>query len=530
MRQTTLCAVIAAVALSCSGVRASLTILKSDGNPASAAEATKVYNPVTGGWDITLLDLYAPGLFTEYNIHGDAGETIDNVIIDVPCLEDTHGDCLIAGSPVIVRIISDPPGGVSSVENVLQTGTAETILSDVDVTQDIGAVEVESIGILRAGRDVLGPIIATNKDNPNKGINTIEAQRHILGDIKAENGRIVLILAYGSIGTQESPVKLHAKHRIVQIASYDWIWSDVNTRVNGGAGYIYKISTYNFSGSFEAEKVDYNPYNGKAGNIEFLDHFEGTVTIGKSFDDPNHRMTLPPAGLMGQIIINADSVSGGTWSAPVHIGPVGEPGSVTLTGPDYTQTAAEIGGGSVGLVPFSLHEQSCDPISGETVLVGTPPEPVYVKLRQYGPVMVNGTDPLFIERRQTGSTGSFTDVPLDAFDISSDPTDANTILVGPAPGETGFEDGYEYRITPTDQLRCDVLGSPAVQWHSPYYVSIEGAKCPADIDSSGEVDVLDLLTMLGQWGPAFDSPADIDSSGTVDVTDLLILLGAWGPC
>ncbi len=57
--------------------------------------------------------------------------------------------------------------------------------------------------------------------------------------------------------------------------------------------------------------------------------------------------------------------------------------------------------------------------------------------------------------------------------------------------------------------------------------------CPADLDNSGAVDVKDLLTLLGAWGPCpkkGDCLADFDNTGDVDVKDLLFLLGAWGPC
>ena len=62
-------------------------------------------------------------------------------------------------------------------------------------------------------------------------------------------------------------------------------------------------------------------------------------------------------------------------------------------------------------------------------------------------------------------------------------------------------------------------------------VSIEGVPpCPADLDGNGEVNTIDLLILLGNWGPNPGSPADIDGNGVVNTIDLLILLGNWGPC
>ena len=53
--------------------------------------------------------------------------------------------------------------------------------------------------------------------------------------------------------------------------------------------------------------------------------------------------------------------------------------------------------------------------------------------------------------------------------------------------------------------------------------------CPADLNSSGEVDGTDLGLLLGAWGTN-NPAADLNDSGNVDGTDLGLLLGAWGAC
>ena len=54
---------------------------------------------------------------------------------------------------------------------------------------------------------------------------------------------------------------------------------------------------------------------------------------------------------------------------------------------------------------------------------------------------------------------------------------------------------------------------------------------PGDVNGDGKVDVLDLLIVLGDWGPCppppEECPADINGDGVVDVLDLLIVLGNW---
>lgn len=51
-----------------------------------------------------------------------------------------------------------------------------------------------------------------------------------------------------------------------------------------------------------------------------------------------------------------------------------------------------------------------------------------------------------------------------------------------------------------------------------------------DLNCDDEVAVVDLLAVLGKWGPCPQPcPEDLDRDGEVGVTDLLIQLGNWGP-
>jgi hypothetical protein len=53
--------------------------------------------------------------------------------------------------------------------------------------------------------------------------------------------------------------------------------------------------------------------------------------------------------------------------------------------------------------------------------------------------------------------------------------------------------------------------------------------CPADLDDDGEVEIDDLLIVLGRWGSS-DWAADLNGDGVVDVDDLLIVIQFWGDC
>jgi hypothetical protein len=54
--------------------------------------------------------------------------------------------------------------------------------------------------------------------------------------------------------------------------------------------------------------------------------------------------------------------------------------------------------------------------------------------------------------------------------------------------------------------------------------------CRWDLDDSGDVDIGDLLALLGSWGQAGVNPADFDCDGSVGITDFLTLLAQWGGC
>ena len=51
--------------------------------------------------------------------------------------------------------------------------------------------------------------------------------------------------------------------------------------------------------------------------------------------------------------------------------------------------------------------------------------------------------------------------------------------------------------------------------------------CPADLDNDGDVDLVDLATLLSAFGTTA-ATADLDCNGSVGLTDLTILLANFG--
>ena len=54
--------------------------------------------------------------------------------------------------------------------------------------------------------------------------------------------------------------------------------------------------------------------------------------------------------------------------------------------------------------------------------------------------------------------------------------------------------------------------------------------CDGDIDSDERVDVVDLLAVIGSWGPCGGCEADLDGNGDVGIADLLGVIENWGQC
>lgn len=501
---------------------AAIVITKSNGAPVPDGSATVTFNPKTGGWNVQLLQLYLQWGDTVFEIHGNGGETIDTIVSAV------NGPP--AGSPVIIRVLSDAPGGVLTVHNIIQTGNAETLLNRVQVLEDIGSVQIQAMGDMIAGRDVLGPLVATTPDNASRGITTVQAGRHILGNLSAEFGRIGAIVAQGNVGAENAPITIRAKHRVGHVVGVE-VFADVNSRVNGGSGGLARIEADRFIGTVQTDQIVASPALNVNGFILVREQFLGSITIGKSFNDPLQWMEFPVQGLTGQVIINADNVAGGVWTSPIRVGPTGHPQQIVLTGPNYAADAAALGGGGVGLAPFSLHDEACAPANGEVVQMPPNAPPATVDLRHYGPVTWAGT-PVAIERKLAGSAGPYTTVSASNFSITSPPNDPRVVRIASIPGFDGFAPGFEYRIVPTSQLRSAVAAQPPVVWQAPYTTTLLTPPCDGDIDINGTVNVTDLLFVITFWGPTptVFPAVDVNSDGMVNVSDLLIVISNWGAC
>ncbi|MDG1899410.1 MAG: hypothetical protein P8I74_06050 [Phycisphaerales bacterium] len=98
----------------------------------------------------------------------------------------------------------------------------------------------------------------------------------------------------------------------------------------------------------------------------------------------------------------------------------------------------------------------------------------------------------------------------------------STIEINDAIGDTGW---LAMSVSENYNEMIGVLAPEAT-----LIVEYETTSCAADIDDSGKVDVMDLLTVISSWGPCIACDADTDGNGAVDVGDLLAVIDGWGTC
>ena len=83
------------------------------------------------------------------------------------------------------------------------------------------------------------------------------------------------------------------------------------------------------------------------------------------------------------------------------------------------------------------------------------------------------------------------------------------------------------RLSPGRKLTLVFVLATAPIWSAAVTGTVA---CSWDLDGNGDVDPVDLATLLEAFGPNPGHAADFDGDGFVGTADLLALLANWGPC
>lgn len=231
--------------------------------------------------------------------------------------------------------------------------------------------------------------------------------------------------------------------------------------------------------------------------------------------------------ISGQVVVNADGFGSDTWTSTSAV-----VNGVTLTRlPHYPELPSDIGGGAIGLVPFSIHREACVPVHdstvNETCAATMKPGPCDVQIRFYGPV-TGPTTPggsFLVECRPIGTT-----LPWD--DISSDfeaafSADCRTVTLAPVASPSAcWANGHIFRVTPKAALVCkDVPHSVSADPSRKYVFIVEQNACAAadmyttsncSAGPDGIVDLSDFSCYLSDYSVS-DPKADITGNGTCDL-------------
>lgn len=558
------------VAYICDPVQASITV--SWVGPGTV-NVTRNVRPVGGDWQIELTATVAdgagsPDVLTVFVKAQDLNDSIEYIRVTA----DKAAGLTTAYVHVVVLPNTYPSDTIPVLKEITKVGgTADLVVSATDVgqlgTTGVGSVRADCVRSLRVVKNqaltgYTGDIHASitvdagvyvHPEIPT-GIEQIACGNNLLGNVRTWNGPLTDMAVAGRIGAAGSPVSIDIDDDITRIIARE-IHAHIatpslpsprgdTTRIETTAGpFVGSLTTYTMEDTDLGEpclliRGDLDADLTIGGSVKRPVTITGALLAGRTIsicDDLKAEapLTTSAGGLRGQVIINASNTAGtpGLWVGDVSAG------AVTLSPePDYTQLAASIGGGAVGLLPFDLHGEDSLPADGAS-LGGLP---MYgpggtegVVVRHYGPVVcptcASTATPLVVLVRPLGSTGAWTDRTAN-FDFTVQGVSPfREVLVAPKPGKH-FDDCNEFRLESavvTDTTETRLKSKVGANTHGvtlyTYTFTLNGcASSIYDLNGNQEIESGDIAEWIAE-------PADFDADGQADAVDLADLMDevAW---
>ncbi len=282
----------------------------------------------------------------------------------------------------------------------------------------------------------------------------------------------------------------------------------------------------------------------------------GQIVIGESIPNP-YGITVGSIGGTGQIIVNATNTTG-TWTGPVTVGPSGsqivldDGASQPYQAPYYAALSSTLGGGSVGLVPYGLHKEDCEPShapdGGPNLYWASKTWPqsfggqtreTFV-IKHYGPVFAASSGPYLIERRKFAIAMCGSE-PCAGQDLVW--VDRTTMFDVYAPGSGSREvwvamkndgQGNPVEVDKNHAYRFSLVADSGVTRLQSDQTLVTTTPKPTVVGYPYEVKPLffdlnqNLVADLGDIEMWMEEPADVDYSGQIDTEDLIRLIEVVG--
>jgi hypothetical protein len=412
----------------------------------------------------------------------------------------------IAGIPKFVNITG----------NISLNGQPSLNVSRIDVLGEInGSIVAQRVGTgpggIRAVGSIKGDITTVAKAGSpftTFPVTLVESTSgNVLGDITAE-GRIDAVLARsGTIGTAGAKISLTSNLApsgdLIGLIEAKSIYADITT-----SSFVTRVKTTglganegDFVGSINARRIAGGADPGVYGldiarDLKAKIILTGSLAtdtndefiIGGSFPDggyvngeSNYRITLPPGRFTRQMIVNRSNNATNTWSGQVKVG-----STLLSDQPYYSNTSALLGNQAIGLMPFMVHYNECEPTGLGTpgvALTGcnyhaTGYTRTSITIEHYGQVGYRnsannawqstppaGTQGIIVERKRVDDcNANWTDIS-SSFSVAVDANNARSIIItGPFASAPLNEPTWLYRIRP---MRATASGQAPLRCREP---------------------------------------------------------------
>lgn len=431
-------------------------------------------------------------------------------------------------------------GGVVDDDIVVGDGTTNALDNyRFGGISDSGSLQsrTRSIALLEVGGDCAG-LVRTGVVFPTslQDITTMTVEGNLLGTVDVAHYLLELTVQ-GAIGESGSPARIGVGHYLGELSCGNLIANIGGYGTYPRADQIHRITVTSGnggSGDFEGSILcrDLRKHVSDPGFLRFDGEMRGVIQTNEELPPDESLIEVgTSSGLIGRVIIGANNTSQNwTWTAPVTIG------STVLEDPNipaYPNSAASLGGGSIGLVPFQLHATDCEPANGDTLPYCEPP--TEIRMRHYGPVTWDGEndpDPFIIERRRIGSTDSWVD-HSDCFTQAIDSGDSAVVVLTPG---VALQSGFDYRVrlrqdSGENVLRCDLLEIatlPEVADHASDFVFCAGVVGLGDANGDGIVNKDDHTCVNANlYTTDCLTLGDANRDGSVDLDDRTCVTENW---